>query len=274
VRVHSLTTRFLLVLLLSTAAPFLAFGLYVRSEVREREDQSVVSFLPHWAEDASLKIQKILDSALRVGWLLAADAETYLRKETKDFEENVLGIFGKNPEFDMVIRKPELDEQRQSELDALEPESVEQEPWFKTINNKKDGQAQVWVSRHTSLFLHRSSEHRSHDPNDYSFGVAFQVMTIDGSYGALLILLNWKDVQKVIDETCQFLREEANFGSAEVFLCDASGRILAHSDRKKYGESLVSESLGQEVLKAPTGHAFFTDDAGELRVRWVRVVAG
>lgn len=277
-RVNSLTTRFLLALLFCTAVPFLGFGLYVRSEVRNREEQQVLRvYLPRWADDAARKIAMHLANAHRVGWMLAEDAESYLRTDggMAAFEENVLSLYAVNPDFDMIIladetgkvmqvtRNPRLDAERRDELELLQPDSVEQFSWFQQINTRR---SQCWEPRHISPFLHRNPDPkgRSKDPTDHSLGVAFQVQTKRG-FGALYILLQWDEVQVVIDETTQFLRgeESAGFATADVSLSDTTGLVLAHSNRARYGERLTPASLSDEFGDRSTGHAVFADGSGE-----------
>jgi signal transduction histidine kinase len=275
-RVNSLTTRFLLALLFCTAVPFLGFGLYVRSEVRDREAQQVLRvYLPRWADDAARKIATDLRFAHRVGWLLAGEAESYLRTDggMREFEEMVDGLYSVNKDFDMVLladetgkvievtRNARLDEERSDELDLLRPKSVKGFAWFQAVSERVD---QCWVPRHSSPFLHRTTTTQSKDPTDYSLGVAFQVQTKNG-FGALFILLRWDQVQDVIDETTRFLRstESAGFQSAEVFLADANGQVLAHSNRARYGDHLTPESLSHDLASRATGYAIFTDASGE-----------
>ena len=106
VRINSLTTRFLLALLLSTALPFLAFGLYVSQVVRDREEQQAVSvYLPGWADEAARKIADRLEYAWRVGWILAKQAEKRIADDELDeFEEHVNSLYGAvGQDFELVV---------------------------------------------------------------------------------------------------------------------------------------------------------------------------
>ena len=83
-RINSLTTRFLLALLVCTAVPFLGFGLYVRGEVGDREQEQIVNvYLPRFADDAARKIATTLDTAVRSGWHLVKFAEFSLLTEAE-----------------------------------------------------------------------------------------------------------------------------------------------------------------------------------------------
>ena len=65
------------------ALPFLLFGLYLRGEVRQREEQQVLEvYLPRWADDAGRKIAASLEDASRAGWYLVKSAEAALRPDT------------------------------------------------------------------------------------------------------------------------------------------------------------------------------------------------
>lgn len=271
-RADSLTTRFLLALLLGTALPFLLFGLYLRGEVRQREEQQVLDvYLPRWADDAGRKITASLEDASRAGWYLVKSAETALRNEQADtraagiraFEELVYSLFQRNTDFDMVILadaagevltvtwSPALDAERHDELAALRPARVGEANWFQALRGGDN--PETWVPRHLSPFLFRSTAEatRSKDPTRYSLGMAFAVQMRDGRYGALYVLLRWQQVQDVLDGVVRFLRDNAGFSSAEAFLADREGRVLAHSDRARYGINLPPP-LRQREVRAST----------------------
>ncbi|MCB9889575.1 MAG: sensor histidine kinase [Planctomycetes bacterium] len=272
-RVKSLTTRFLLALLMFSALPFLGFGLYVRSEVRNREQQQVVQVtLPRWADDAAKKIADNLSAAQNAGYYLTKFADQHLLAEGGGipmFEEFVAGLFHVNPGFDMVIladaagsvlsvtRSPSLDA---DELLLLQPKSVARFGWFDEVGRK--GRPRAWVDRHLSPFLHRNPDKVTLDPADYSVGMAFAVHMPDGKKGALYVLLRWKQIQAVVDEMARFLRSDAGYASAAVFLCDASGAILAHSDRARYGSDLPAALLCDSVLARERGGDLFQAEDG------------
>lgn len=284
-RANSLTTRFLLALLVCTAVPFLGFGLYVRGEVRKREQQQIVNvYLPRFADGAARRIATTVDTAVRSGWHLAKFAEFSLLTEAESetgcggipqFQDLVYSLYHVNVDLDMVVladekgevlsvmRSPGLDSQKEEELALLEPTNVVKEPWFQSAHAEK---AEVThFGRHLSPYLHRNPDQATNDPRNYSLGVSFPVHTASGKLGALYMLLRWKTIQDVIDETRQFLRSQAGFLSAEVLLADRSGRILAHSERAQYGELLESESLRNWLLSGDSGGRVFRSGAGEDR---------
>lgn len=246
VRIHSLTTRFLLTLLLSTALPFLAFGWYARVEMESRlESQVVQVFLPDQAAEAANEIEARLLRFEQGAGTLRNDLMELLRTgDTGDFEMTV----DLAPQFDPdiallvdgtggVLRarlSRRLDPKTVATLEKLIPDSVRDLEWYRQISREEKGK--VWENRHLSRFLHKTAERVSLDPADYSLGLAFHVPTkTSGEPGAVYCLMPWSDVQRVLDEAAAFLQDEAEFGSAEVFLCDGEGRYLAHTDREKYG---------------------------------------
>jgi len=274
-RVNSLTTRFLLAILLFTTLPFLVFGWYVRDGMREKLERPVADvYLPRWAEDAALKICARLDYARRAGWQMTKNAEAVLhgKLQAEVFESSLFANLGNNPEFDLVllanskgellniIPSDNMDRDRLGELEALRPQSVANTPWFRAANAGDS----FWVNRHLSPFLHRDPERRLMDPTHYHLGLALPLQTPeDGSYGALYLLIQWTQVQEVLDDTEDFLRHTAKLSRAEVFVCDADGVILAHTDRQRYGRRLQPEELRMTVLENPHGDVAFSPEPGQ-----------
>ncbi len=269
-RINSLTTRFLLAILLFTTVPFLAFGWYVGDSMREDLEKPVADvYLPQWAEDAALKVTARLDYAQRAGWQMTKNAEAVLHKiiPARVFEQIVYTNLGKNPEFDLVllansegkvravIPSDNMDQGQVNELRALKPESVANTDWFQAVSGLRDP---FWVNRHLSPYLHRDTRQRLMDPTQYHLGLALPVQMDDGSYGALYLLIKWTQVQEVLDDTESFLRQTADLPSAEVFVCDADGVILAHTDRKRYGRLLEPDDLRETVLERSRGGVGFT----------------
>lgn len=269
-RINSLTTRFLLAILLFTTLPFLVFGWYVRNGVREELERPVADvYLPRWAEDAALKICARLDYAQRAAWQMTKNAEAVLHGalQPEVFESSLYANLGNNREFDLVlladskgrmvaiIPSDNMDRARLHELEALRPQSVAHTSWFQAA---RAGES-FWVNRHLSPFLHRDPKRRLMDPTHYHLGLALPLQTPeDGSYGALYLLIQWTQVQEVLDDTEDFLRHTAELSSAEVFVCDANGVILAHTDRQRYGGRLQPEQLRTTVLENPCGDVAFS----------------
>ena len=272
VRIHSLTTRFLLTLLLSTALPFLAFGWYARVEMERRlESQVVQVFLPDQAAEAANEIQaRLLRFEQGVG-TLRNDLMAVLRVgESSDFEMMVDLAPQFDPDIALLIGgtgavlearlSRRLDPKTVATLEKLIPESVWGLDWYRQIVEGNEGK--VWENRHLSGFLHKTADRVSLDPADYSLGLAFHVPTAQsGQHGAVYCLMPWGDVQRVLDEVAAFLQVEAEFESAEVFLCDSQGRYLAHTDRANYDSQY---RLSAELLPAlatdgePVERAFTT----------------
>jgi len=285
VRINSLTTRFLLALLLCTAVPFLGFGLYVRGEVGDREQEQIVNvYLPRFADGAARKIATTLDTAVRSGWHLVKFAEFSLLSEAEaetghgglpQFQDLVYSLYHVNQDLDMVMladeagevlsvmRSPGLDSQKQEELALLEPANVRETEWFQSVHSEERDVSHF--GRHLSPYLHRNPEQETNDPQNYSLGVSFPVHTANGKLGALYMLLRWQTIQEVVDETCQFLRDEAGFESTEVLLASQSGRILAHSERAQYGESMNPEPLRAWMLSGDGGGRVYVTADGEER---------
>ena len=272
-RINSLTTRFLLALLLSTVVPFLLFGWYVHGEVRDREEQQVLSvYLPRWAADAARKIARKLEDAKNVGWFMVKTAEFRLGKnKVEEFEELVLSLSRINSDIDLVILansrgnvqsvtwNPRLDGEG---LAMLVPKEVGQFEWFQEVHKPT---TEFWENRHLSPFLHRDPYRRLLDPTKFSLGLALPVLMEDGKYGALYILLSWREVQAVLDDTAAFLRTNAKFAEAKVFLADPDGVVLAHSDRGNYGKRLAPEELRKGVLGADEGYLTYASAPGEIQ---------
>ncbi|MHC4078507.1 MAG: ATP-binding protein [Planctomycetota bacterium] len=269
-RINSLTTRFLLAILLFTTLPFLAFGWYVRNGMREELEKPVADvYLPQWAEDAALKICARLEYAQRAGWQMTKNAEAVLhdKLDADVFEQSVYANLGNNREFDLillanakgkvlaVIPSDNMDRARLDELRALRPRSVAGTAWFQAAS----GGGSFWVNRHLSPFLHRDPKRRLMDPTHYHLGLALPLQTAeeDGSYGALYLLIKWTLVQEVLDDTEDFLHQTAGLSSAEVFVCDADGVTLAHTDRQQYGRLVQPDELRETVLERSQGDVGF-----------------
>jgi len=274
-RINSLTTRFLLAILLFTTLPFLVFGWYVRNGMREELERPVADvYLPRWAEDAAMKICARLDYAQRAAWQMTKNAEAVLhgRLQPEVFESSLYANLGNNREFDLVlladskgeilaiIPSDNMDRARLNELEALRPQSVAHTVWFQAAHAGDS----FWVNRHLSPFLHRDPARRLMDPTHYHLGLALPLQTPEGgSYGALYLLIQWTQVQEVLDDTEDFLRHTAELSSAEVFVCDADGVILAHTDRQRYGHLVQPEQLRATILDNPHGDVAFASGPEE-----------
>lgn len=282
-RLHSLTSRFLLTLLLSTTLPFFAIGWFALGEMRKGlEVQVAEKYLPRWADDAAWRVSDRLVEIRQVCDQLLAPASKVLSAEgIKDFEDQIAAtsrflnnvdlILITDADGNIVHRKEghNLPEQTRDSRTALIPETVADEQWFKKL--KRGDDSLVWTPWGLSKYMHRETEHESRDPSDYHVGLA---MGISGARGALFVLIRWQEVQAVLDETQSWLQEQASFPSAQVFLCNGGGTVLAHSDRQKYGTPLTpQEFLGELLLVEGVGGSRFLDeDERPRRAGYARVL--
>ncbi len=277
-RLRSLTARFLLTLLLSTALPFLAFGWYARAEMEARLERQVVQvFLPDQARVATEEIRAQLERIeLGLGMLrdvLAKDLRAGRRPE--DFDERVDFVVNFDPDLVLLVDEagtvhgarlhPRLDRATRAARTAMLPRTVADAPWFRElVEGGRSGRH--WETRHLSPFLHKTPAKSSQDPKDYSFALAYTIPTTTAARWAVYALFSWSEVQRVLDRTARFLQEQAGFGAAEAFLCDAQGRYLGHSDRARYADARLPLELAVQ-LPAP-GAAIelpFPSESGEDR---------
>jgi signal transduction histidine kinase len=285
-RIHSLTARILLTLLLSTSVPFLAFGWYASRETEKRlESQVVKVYLPELAATAAQKIRSRLES-IEHGCDVLFNAARWVLQDGSDpaeFGEAVHFTRSINNSLDLVLLidgqgrvvpppypNPGLDSKTKAARDALMLESVADFSWFRDVASGREGI--VWLDRHLSPFLHRTVDKVSLSPTDYSLALVLAVQTDTPAHGAVFALIRWSEVQRVIDETQRFLREAAGFGSAEVFLCRDDGAFLAHTDRELYGATMSADLIDALRRTGEKGEAPFTGaDGVERRAGFARV---
>lgn len=284
-RIHSLTARILLTLLLATSVPFLAFGLYASRETEKRlESQVVKVYLPELAANAAEKIRMRLEAIEHGCDVLYNVARWVLQTgsaDLDDFDQAVNFTRAINNTLDLVLLidgrggvvasypNPGLDPKTKAARDALMPDSVAAFGWFHDIAR---GEGFVWLDRHRSPFLHRTIDETTQDPADYSLALAISVPTATPEFGAVFALIRWSEIQRVLDDTQAFLRDEAGFASAQAFLCRTDGQFLAHTDREYY-RAEASQGLAEALASIDhKGESSFTDTAGgERRVGFARV---
>lgn len=280
-RLHSLTSRFLATLVVSTTLPFAVFGWFVITGMRERVEGRVVhTYLPDKAAAAARSIESRvtqIDQACQVALLAVRDVPT----DAPDFEARVApkielapGLLGENADLVLVVDaegrvrySPQgYERAERARAEGLIPERVSDEPWFEALESGENG-GQVWLPWSRSPWLHRNPEHQSRDPSDYSFGVVYRLGSGDAFGGALLVLARCANIQELLDETQRFLREDAELPSAQVFLMDGEGRTIAHTNRERYGRALEPATLRDDVRAvAQTGEAEFTGDDEVVRL--------
>lgn len=261
-RRRSLATKILVVLLLTTAASFAAFGFYVRGEMRDRFEQQVVRvLLSDQAQLAAERLDALTEQAYRNGSLIEGAARRLLRDgDVALFEQELDLMLGLHQDFQHVLVADaagdvrvavdtlSLDATRRSARRALEPRAVRDEDWFQATIDEDLGL--FWVDRHMSPLLHHNPDRASRDPNDYSLGLAFQVQG-EGEgeeRGVAYALIHWRRVQDIVDAVAARLRDEAGFESATVSVADGRGVILASSDRALYSARLAPQDLAIAVL--------------------------
>ncbi|MEZ5964568.1 MAG: HAMP domain-containing sensor histidine kinase [Planctomycetota bacterium] len=272
----SLTRRFLLTLLLSAAIPLVAFGWFALVGMRERMEQRIGDvYLPQLASDAANALVARIDQARKGLALLVAPAASALADPARlrDFDEQIRLQPGVNDDFDLILLlaedgrvrhahyNPRFDPTTRGAREALRPDAVDSE-WFRALMTSD---AEIWLDRHLSPFLHRTTERTSRDPAEYHVGLALRVS--GAAAGALYALVRWERVQEVVDSTAAFLRDPERGGlpSAACFVSDPSGTALAHTDRGRYGESLVPPEARARVFGARRSPVAFVDGKGEPR---------
>jgi signal transduction histidine kinase len=278
-RRQSLATKILVVLLLTTAASFAAFGFYVRGEMRDRFEQQVVRvLLSDQAQLAAERLDALTEQVYRNGSLIEGAARRLLRGgDVALFEQELDLMLGLHQDFQHVLVADaagdvrvavdtlSLDVTRRSARRALEPRSVRGEDWFQATIDEDLGL--FWVDRHLSPLLHHNPDRPSRDPNDYSLGLAFQVQGEGEERGVAYALIHWRRVQDIVDAVAARLRDEAGFESATVSVADGRGVILASSDRALYSARLAPQELAIAVLTGFEGAqvvAFDSDGEGYL----------
>jgi signal transduction histidine kinase len=264
-RVRSLTTRFVLTLLATTAVSFAAFGYFVRGEMRERFERQVIRvLLSDQAQLAAERLDTLTEQVYRNCSLIESAARRLLGDgDVGAFEQDLDLMLGLHQDFQHVLVADEegrvrvavdtlsLDPGRRAARRALAPDSVAGSEWFRATIVEDMGL--FWLDRHLSPLLHRNPDRPSRDPNEYSLGLAFQVPGEAGGRGVAYALVHWRRVQDIVDEVAGRLRHEAGFDSAVVSVCDGRGVILASSDRARYSATLAPAALAQAVLTAFEG---------------------
>ncbi len=280
-RRRSLTTRYLLTLLMSVTLPLVAFGWWVRDSMRERLEQRIVDvYLPELAQNAADRVIARLEQASKTAAALATAARLAFESpiERQQFADQLSLLPDVHEDFQVVLlvapdgrvvhtfTSQRLDQATAAARRPLLPDRVDATTpggeWFE----RAIVHGSHWQDRHLSPFLHRAEAARSRDPTDYSLGLAYAVPTADGRSGVLYALLGWSQVQQELERTVGFLKDAAGFASAQVFLADAEGTLLAHTDRSSYGRKLAPAALLQRVLEAPRGETPFVDADGADRV--------
>ncbi|MCC6784540.1 MAG: sensor histidine kinase [Planctomycetes bacterium] len=269
-RIRSLTARFVLTLLLSTALPFLVFGVIVRVGMRERLEAQVVRVL---LANQSALLAKELDGLTASIYRDASLIELAARKLLADgdvnaFERELDLLPGFHSDFQVVLVADAHGEVRvtidtfanedgaRAARESLTPATVADADWFRAT--LAESRSLVWADRHLSAFLHRNPERTTRNPSDYSIGLALRVAG-DGDVGGVLhVLVPWQRVQQIADGVTEQLRSQAGFAGAVASVCDPAARVLACSDRERYVGHELGETLAAAVRIATPEPAIVT----------------
>jgi signal transduction histidine kinase len=268
----SLTKRFLLTLLLSAAVPLVAFGWFAVAGMRRQMEERIGDvYLPQLAHDAAAAVAQHIDQTRTRLALLVLPAANLLADPSKrrDFEDQARLLPGVNEDFDLLLLaaasgeillahyNPRLDPATRSAREALRPPRLDTD-WFRSLAS---GAGEVWVDRHLSPLLHRATDRVSRDPADHHVGLGLPVRG-----GVLYALVRWDRVQGVIDRAVRFLRDadEGGLPSAQCFVIDPRGLLLAHTDRSRYSETLHPDGV-RNVLAAQRAKMTFVDRDGHAR---------
>ncbi|MBI5849835.1 MAG: sensor histidine kinase [Planctomycetes bacterium] len=261
-RIRSLTARFVLTLLLSTALPFLVFGLIVRVGMRERLEAQVVRVL---LSDQSALLAERLDGLTDSIYRDASLIELAARKLIADgdvaaFERELDLLPGFHSDFQVVLvadAKGDVritvdsfvnDGQGRAAREAMTPASVAGADWFEGAMAAQ--RSLVWTDRHLSEFLHRNPERSSRDPADYSIGLAVRIAGDAGRSGVVYVVVPWHRVQQIVDDVAARLRGDAGFAGSVAMVCDPVGRVLASSARERYADHAPPAALAGAIRTA------------------------
>ncbi|MGE0145356.1 MAG: ATP-binding protein [Planctomycetota bacterium] len=283
-RIRSLTARFVVTLILSSALPFLIFGHFAQRGVEDRLRSQVVRVL---LEDNAAALARQLDGILgqveRDASLMERAARRLLDDDDQErFENEIDLITGFHTDFQLVLVAQDhgdvigsvdavgvAGETTRQSRRALIPGSVADVDWFEAAS--REPRSIVWLDRHLSAFLQRNPERASMDPADYSFGVVLPTRSDSGRLGVVAVLVPWRRVQQSVDRLAARMRE-VGYPSARVHLVDADANILATSDRGRYRARVSAEEITARLV-APIGATApapesleYTEDRGDRRI--------
>ena len=274
VRATSLASRFLATLLVTCILPLLVFGWFTLGSVRGLIDAQVVStFVPRLCGDHAQKIE----DRLRQIYQSCAVVREIARRALESPEE--LAAFGEQVELvpdlldnylDLLVLADQdgrvawwqdgqfLDPSTRGARSARIPQSVADAAWF--VRAQHDRTA-VFLPLGEAPYAGDAQTARPRDPSAHHLALAFDVPRRSGEAGAMLALVRWQEVQRLLDETKQAL-VDAGYPSAEALLVDGEGRVRAHTDRSRYGELLQPQPLRDRVGSTDRGEAQFEEESG------------
>ncbi|MHC5064636.1 MAG: ATP-binding protein [Planctomycetota bacterium] len=276
-RIRSLTARFSLTLLLSTIVPLLVVGWIGMRLLRDGLERVVLPSLENRAMLMGAEVIGLLNQIDRdlSNWSPLAqraaglggdiqDFEDYLLHSTRDFHANyqlVLLVDSAGAVLADIWSRGDGN-LSPSERDALTPEDVAGESWFKTL---QAGAVPIWSGRHLSSYLHRDTAKNSRNPSDYSLSLAFGLPQPDGSRAAMLALIRWQRIQDIIDAggRSSATGDDLELPGAMAFLCDERGEVVAHSDRQEYHRVLEPDEDLHGLLSGSAGTLSYVSADGQ-----------
>jgi len=284
--IRRITTKWLIVVLLSVVVPLAGFALITNTTVRDRMANDVVRFhLQSMAADLAVRIDKEIGERRRDAEGLAADPlmHWYVGK-LGEGSEIFLGMIQQR--FDLMIQSHQVydlvfavdasgkvqvsnkvspDGTRiDKEAQDLAERDFSEEEWFKVA--MRDGESIVdW---HRSDLLGPPPERGpDHDPQpeDFSIGFAKRIAFLDGHsehVGVVYLQMNWKFIQEeVTDYGVRHFKARSAGGTGRVgediyessyswiWSSDAD-TIIAHPRHDLYGKTVTGLGLPQLVEAA------------------------
>ena len=274
VRATSLASRFLLTLLVTCILPLLVFGWFTLGSVRGLIDAQVVAtFVPRLCADHAQKIEDRLRQIYQSCAVVREIARRALEssEELDAFEEQIELVPDLLDNYlDLLLLADGdgrvawwqdgqfLDPGTRGQRAAAVPSSVRDAEWFLRAQGERTA---AFLPFGSTPYLASAAAARPRDPAAHHLALAIDVPRRGGGAGAILALVRWQEVQRLLDGTRDALRD-AGYPSAEALLVDGDGIVRAHTDRARYGERLEPQSLRDRIRSQRQGEAVFDDDAG------------
>jgi signal transduction histidine kinase len=282
--IRRITTKWLLVVLLSVVVPLAGFAVITATTVRTRMAGDVVRFhLQSMAADLAVRIDKELEERKRDAEGLAADPTMYWYIGKLDEERGDFYLGQCQQKLDQMIESHEIydlifavDDQGKSQVSsrvnpegaridesvrALADRDFSNEPWFKTAMS--EGEAIIDWHQSDLLGPARVPEPgESLQPEDYCIGFAKRIDPVDGFNhypGVVYLQMNWKYIQgQTTDYGVRHFKARAGGSTGGVgediyessyswiWSSDAD-TIIAHKAYSLYGQTVSGLGLPQLV---------------------------
>ncbi len=212
--------------------------------VRARQIDSRLAAIKQACDAVRLPARRAIEDAEEI------DAFAVQAEQTPDLlDRNLAMLLLANADGEVVyieesfLRNPNTRAAREE----LWPLTVRDEPWFQQLVDRGGLSFLPWGR---SPWLHRDPQARSLDPADYELGYAIEIAGDEGMAGVLFALFRWQVVQDELYAAQAFLRDQAGFESAEVFLVNESGTVLAHTDTSRYGLPVEQDGMRKQLIAA------------------------